>query len=324
MPPEDGTPETTGVETPIVPTPVTIPVKEPAAEEAAEFNPVDEYASLSDDAIDDEMGEDDDEGEEEETAAEAGAEETPAEGDTPTEPTAEAEPSTSPEEVVQPVQAAPPAPAPEEVVTDPSAVAQAPTPAPVPQQTPEEVAAAYNNWRQNTEATLATQFSVSDELAQQFDENPQEALPRLAASVCVTAMERSLLAMTQSLPSMVNSVIASNRVAEEGEKSFFEAWPQLNMETDGDVIRSIGQAYRQHSPNASAEEFINIVGASAMVALKRSPGEAASPTAPTPPAPKPFTPAGGGGTTPRPKNTPTNQFTQLADEFEEEDASGFG
>ena len=235
------------------------------------------------------------------------------EGEVAPTPAPVAEPGPEPTPVVEPVQEAPPTPA------EPAPVA---TPA-VPQQTPEEQAAAYTKYRTDAEAVLSTQhYALSEEMANALEEDASKVIPQLMSKVYMDAMTGAINHVMKNMPQLVESAMGARDAKSKQESAFFTSWPQLDAVKHRDTIVNLGQAYRQVHPNAPAEQFIRDVGAQAVVALQlAAPGAITKvdPNAPpSTPVAAPFVPAGSsspGSSSPAPQN----KFEQLNAMFDAED-----
>lgn len=213
-----------------------------------------------------------------------------------TEPAAATEPA-------QPVVAAPAEPA------SPAAAA----PAPVSTENIQEV---FTDWRKQTEDLLAQHhYALSEEDMARLDTEPQEFIPRLAARIYLDAVSAAISQVVNYLPRMVRQVNEQDAVNSQSENAFFERWPDLKQHQQ--KVIAIGQTYRQMNPQATAEQFINEVGAAAMVSLRLDPAgkTPAAPATQQPFVPAAQTPQGG---VPKPVK-PTNIFSQLDEEFSVEE-----
>jgi hypothetical protein len=266
-----------------------------------------EFAELADLPDDLEDGDDSDV----EAVEEAGAAEAGQEGDdTPAEADADAASAASTAEVE-------PAPADAASTAQPDPAPEPePAPEPSPEMSPEQAAQVREQWLKDSTDNLAENlFAMTDEEFEQFEENPREALPKLAAKATIHAIESATSTIMMHLPTMIQSMSVQVEAQSKATEDFFAAWPALDKSKDIDTIQRIGATYRQLYPNASKEEFITNVGAQAMMALGRAPTAAAAPGAVTSeaPAPAPHRPA---GSTPRPatppKGNPSNEFEDLA------------
>ncbi len=301
--------------------PVETPEEEVPAEEAAPNEasaaPVEdatttESSELDADTITNLMtGDEDDEedlpvGEVEKPAAEEAAapseEEAPVTGSTPSEET--------------------PA-APEAAVTPPAAETQAPVEEPAPEApvqptlTPEQQQEERAKWRDDTVEALAIgQYALSEEQVDLLDTDPGKMLSRFAARVYLDSVENAAAAVMQLLPQALAQMNTQTTQSDKLKGQFFETWDKLNPEEHGSILGKLGTAYRTANPQATPDEFIRDVGASAMVALKIPFEEAvipsAEPAANLTSAHKPLGP----GVAPAPAGASgaDNAFTQIAEE----------
>jgi len=192
----------------------------------------------------------------------------------------------------------------------------APTPEAAP--TPEQVTEYYRNWRTQTEDVLAkTHYKMTQEEVDEMDLNPVEFLPKYAARVYLDAVTATMAQVNANFPRLVNEVLARNKDGDAREVTFYERWPDLKEH--GDVVLRLGSAYRQNNPGATVDDFINEVGAAAMVTLRKPMpgmvnGNGATPTVPV----KPFKPAAATPPSTGAAPPPKNPFESLNDQFDED------
>lgn len=190
-------------------------------------------------------------------------------------------------------------------------------------QTTEQIQEKFKEWRGQSEDLLAKHhYALTPEQKTEMEANPAEFIPKMMSRVYLDAVTATLTQVTQFLPRMVEHINRQAVTTGKAENSFYERWPKLK--DHGDMVIRVGQVYRSLNPMASAEDFINEVGAQTMVALRLSPeeiqaaitgGKAAKPAA-TAAAPfRPATSTPSGGIAPAVQKNP---FDALADEFEEE------
>lgn len=290
------------------------PVDEPASPDGDEASSFD-----MDDLLDDAEGGD-----------ETPPEESSAAPVEPVEPPAE--PAAPPATPVEPAPAAPP----QEPPAQPAAPAVTPAtppqepqqPAPPPQPTAEEMRQRQEAQRAEFQKSLVGLYKPGvDAIAEQLRDDPATVLPNLLAQLHIEILNSAVPAILQQVPQIVQSFNQRQQVQQTTEAKFFEAWPQLNARKSEvlPLISRFGAAFRQTNPQATTDEWIQNVGAMAMVALKVPLEAPAAPTA-TPAAPaapaggyQPAVP-GGGGPGPGAKPPQLGTFETLAEEFLQEDS----
>ena len=192
-----------------------------------------------------------------------------------------------------------------QVPAAPAATAQVPTEPAAPQEDPQKV---YEGLR----TQLTDYYKLSDDQVQLLHSEPEKVLPLMAANLALDLQQAFTLQLQRGLPAMVQSVLRTQQRSEQGEKSFFDKWPQLTKPEYRETIQRLGQTYRQLYPAASAEQFIREVGAQALVTFQipfnTETGAVQQPVAQTRYAP------------PKAASTPMsgpsgNVFEQLAEEF---------
>ena len=168
--------------------------------------------------------------------------------------------------------------------------------------------------RELAENLLATQhYVLPEELVEEIQTSPETAVPKMMAKVYLDAVANSLSHMVNMLPSLIQTTQQQTTIAQQAEEKFFATWPQLREHSD--TVMKFAHAYRHVYPTAGLDEFIQNVGAQAMIALKMQPGEQPPPQQPQQ-QPQPFQPAA--SAKPR-SNAPTaepNIWTEMALEEE--------
>lgn len=237
---------------------------------------------------------------------------TPAAEPTPEELKApEGEPA--PKVEVEPPTAAEPTQPPTEPIVEPTAPTE-----PALQLTQEQLAKHYVQWRAQSEELLATQhYAIDEKQLDAFNEDPTKFISGLSAKVYMDSVTAAIGHVMNVLPQAVEVALQVRDLTKTNEDAFYTMWPQLKRAEHHDTVVRLGMAYRQIAPNAPAETFFRDVGAQALIALK-IPMEATSEVPLAAPV-APFQPAVAIPPTGGPVNE-KNPFTQLANEFEEEDA----
>lgn len=189
---------------------------------------------------------------------------------------------------------------------------------PVVQKTPEEVQTQFREWRTQTEDVLAKHhYALNQEQLDELELNPGEFISKVASRVYLDAVTATMTQIVQSLPGMIEQYNQQNSVVSANETEFFGKWPELKEHSE--AVGRLAKSYRAANPNADREQFINEVGAQAMVALRIPPPQIqqnndkgnGKKTAP-------FVPA---STTPPAGNAPParkNSYDALASEWEEQ------
>lgn len=177
----------------------------------------------------------------------------------PTETSAAAQPTTS-------AAATPSTPA---ESAAPAITSAAVTPAEAPTSTAPAITdpvEGYQTWRGNAEKALAEGwYNLSDEQMSEFEANPREFLPRMAARVYLDAVTAATNVLARNLPTIIDNHFATRNATDAAEARFFAQWPGLK-EKSADVIR-FAKSYRHLNPNADEATFIRDVGAQVAVAL---------------------------------------------------------
>ena len=253
------------------------------------------------------------------------AEEVPPKVDEPPQPKVEEVPPTTPEppkEPVQPAAEVPPKVAAEEPKKPEEPAKLEPEEKPVevtPEQVAEDRAKLTEHWTK--------QYEMSPEDGIELLDSPHEILPAAMARLHVGVMEDTVKALGQLLPQIVARELGTIKTQASHEKAFYEKWPKLDKPEYRKVIQRVGDLYRQNNPDALIDQFIQEVGATAMIAFKIPPDDMPVGT----PAVTDLTPSGtppreqhspaqpGGGTPPQALAKPMNEFELLSIEYEKDD-----
>lgn len=181
------------------------------------------------------------EGQEADPAAVAVADQQVAQAD----PAVEAQPD--PAAAVQPDPVAQPAPA---------VVEQAAVPDQAQQQ------AQHKADEEAYRTSLETQYSLSEEDADKFFEDPNSVLPKLAANLHMQVLQHVLQVVSQALPNEIASYQARSSKQVELETQFSTRWPDLDLKKP-DVSAAIANAVtlaKKALPNADTPTLIERVG----------------------------------------------------------------
>lgn len=179
--------------------------------------------------------------------------------------------------------------------------------------TPEELRANLDQYVNQAQELLAKQvYSMTDDDVAELEENPAEFFPKVAARLHMQVMQASVMNVARMLPMLMENINSAKTAATSHEEAFFQKWPSLQGKNE--VVTRIGQVYRQMYPQATAEQFINDVGAQATVALglnSKAPEEQAAPKA------APHKPAGASAAPRAAPRKDTNEFALLAEDDED-------
>ncbi len=254
------------------------------------------------------------------------AEEVPPKVDKPPQPKVEEIPpkvSEPPKEPVQPAAGEePPKPVVEEPKKPEEQAKIVPEEKPV-EVSPERVA------KDRTDLTnhWTKQYEMSPEEGIEFLDAPHEVVPGVMARLHVGVLEDAVRAIGQLLPQIVARELGTIKTQASHEEAFYAKWPKLDKPEYKTVIRRVGDLYKQNNPDAPVEQFIQEVGATAMIAFKIPPDDmpvgafAGAVLTPSelPPRTQHSPAQPGGGTPPPAPAKPMNDFELLSVEFEKED-----
>lgn len=190
----------------------------------------------------------------------------------------------------------------------------------------DEAASLFTEWRDTTENLLAEHvYKMTEDQVAELNENPAAYIPKAMSRVYLDSISAAFQQFTIYLPRMVDQVLEMKEKNSKNENDFFSAWPELAKHEKGkETVLRLGAAYRQANPGATTEEWINEVGAQAMVTLRLTPTNGHANGAngngkvdeKTPPVKeKAFKPASNTPAKETPKQKPTNPFEAMAEEF---------
>lgn len=203
-------------------------------------------------------------------------------------------------------------PKPEETVVEtPEVVAELET------VNPEEQRLQLQQFTQQAETLLAEQvYQMTDEQITAFEDDPGKMLPQFAARVHMQAMQATTVQVSRLLPQMIQAISNQTDTSAQFENQFDKAWPDLAENKD--MVMRVGAVYRQMNPKASAEQFINDVGAQVMVAVgKQGMQTPAVAEVQSPQNLAPHTPAGVGGAAKVTPKATTNEFSLMSEELDD-------
>lgn len=245
------------------------------------------------------------------------AEETPAEKtETPAEQVTEE--SETPAETPEAEEGETETPA-EETPVPEQETEEPPQPAAESQLTPEEAQANREKVEAELRTALEDVYAFSDEDATALAVEPEKVLPKLAANLHVSVLQAATQGVIAQLPGLIDAVMKGREVSSQAEDAFYGKWPKLKGHED--TVMRITQTYRALNPGAPMEQAIQEIGTQAMFMLRIPMDDAPAETVTTPQATTPPTPASPGSSTVAPVIPPAsdNPFTQMAEEFIEED-----
>jgi hypothetical protein len=213
----------------------------------------------------------------------------PAPVATPATPAAAPAP---PAPVVTPAAPAASPPSPEPPAVPPVAATAAQPASPEP-QAPQPV-----DWAKHRETflpKLQEMYKLSEQEVQDFQTNPGEAIPKLAAEMHYKVMMALHASVMELVPQMLQSEMRQQTLRTQHEDTFYGRWPQLKEAKAKDpqkveaTINEAIRAYRVANPKVTMAELVEKVGFLAMMTLGIPP-TALSPQAPPAPAAPPSIP----------------------------------
>ena len=191
---------------------------------------------------------------------------------------------------------------------------------PVTPPTPETPAPDYTAWRTERLGQLEQQYALNEADAAALLTEPETVLPKLAAAVHMEVLESAMRGMQAMMPVLMQQVNQHTELNTRAKNLFTSINPDLADPQFEPAIMQLGQVYRNVNAKASPEEAARAIGNLVRSALGIAAPAVAAPSAPaaSPVAPVPFTPARGGGSGNAPLPA-SNAFTQLANEFLQDD-----
>lgn len=190
--------------------------------------------------------------------------------------------------------------------------------------TAEAIEAAYQQYEANILPQLEQRYALSEEQLAELEENPGQAIPKIAARIHYQAQVAAYTGVMSQMPRIVHTMIVRERSIQQAEERFYSRWPQLR-EHESHVNATL-QTYRRANPKATMQDMIERAGAMAMVSLGLDPRtqeqqQQEQQAAETTTAAAPARPAGtgGSGAARTADRGAVSIWEQMADEIEEED-----
>lgn len=203
-------------------------------------------------------------------------------------------------------------------VTEPVKSTEPPKVEPPVGPTPEQVAAD----RKILTDQWAEKYKITEEEGVELIDKPHEVLPQAMAKLHVGVLEDLVTTLSTLLPGIVAKELNAVETRTKDKVAFYKAWPKLDDPKHRTTVERMGALHAQNNPGMPKEQFIQEVGATAMIALRIPPDEVVPPGATPPAVPPvaPFIPAHpGGGTPPKAPEAEKNMFETMSVEFEQED-----
>ncbi len=202
---------------------------------------------------------------------------------------------------------------------------------PPPQETPEQKA--ERERREAEERKQATQkleeyYKLPDDLAARLATEPETVLPVMAARLHETVMRGVQEVVARAVPQMLHQYQTVTKANEESRSKFYDRWPSLKAHEE--QVLQIGQMFRQMNPKATPQDALEKIGKLACAALgitedqpKGRSGQSPAPRRPNNQPRRPgFRPAAVEGSQGGNSPPAENVFTELAEEFIDEDRGG--
>lgn len=144
------------------------------------------------------------------------------------------------------------------------------------------------NWEEHRKTflpKLQEMYKMSDQEIQDFQTNPGEAIPKLAAELHYKVMMALHSSMMEMMPHAIASETKRTEASTKYEKAFYDKFPQLKAAVDKDqkaedTINQAIKAFRVANPKASMDDLIKNVGLLSMLSLGINPLEGMQQVAP--------------------------------------------
>lgn len=126
---------------------------------------------------------------------------------------------------------------------------------------PLSVASGLGQMRNEAIAHIAkTMFPLTEKDIEGLETNAGEVIPQLLARVFVAAQETYLQQLSRMIPAAFQRLNEKQTAFKKNEEAFFKAWPQLNVQTHGELIQRVGKVWRQQNPTATLEQAVKEIG----------------------------------------------------------------
>jgi hypothetical protein len=215
------------------------------------------------------------------------------------EEVAESEPETEAQPEAEPVAEAEPQPTVQETTPEPEQ--------PVQPQSPQVLTPEQQEWqrqqqelyqqqllaqRQQQQTTqrqqaldnLARNYVLDPKTAEEFEVNPTEAIPKMAAHLHMAVLEQVLPLVQRMIPPTVQQVQKQTSTVQADEETFFSDYPELREHAD--KVGQFAAIWRRMNPQADFDTAKKAIGDHMKIALglHQAP-PSADPTPPPPPPP---------------------------------------
>lgn len=111
------------------------------------------------------------------------------------------------------------------------------------------------------------QFKLSGEMQEKLADSPEEAVPELLSGLYLDVMQGVIGFITQQIPMIVRSQMASRESETKYTGDFYKAYPALKDDSLTPTVIQYAQALRGIHPKMQDTEFIKLLGDTVSVAL---------------------------------------------------------
>lgn len=123
-----------------------------------------------------------------------------------------------------------------------------------------------------TQALAENVYKISEADMDAFLSGDSTKVSQALARVHINAVGSAMKVVSQYMPIWVGNMLRLHQTANDAEKSFWDANPDLNRQTHNQLAQTAARAYRQINPRATSEEMNRVVGAMVMAAAGVTPG----------------------------------------------------
>jgi len=122
--------------------------------------------------------------------------------------------------------------------------------------------------RANALPQLEALYKPSEAEARDLEDNPAEVLPKMFARMHMDLTETVINSVVRQIPVLMQRANSKKEATSSVEKVFFDRWKELDTPEGRKTVNSYRKVFLQTNPGMTKGEYVNTVGAAAMVAMR--------------------------------------------------------
>ena len=166
---------------------------------------------------------------------------------------------------------------------------------------------------------LEKHYALSPEQVTEIEENPSQAIPKLAARIHYHAQIAAYTGIMSQIPRIIGTMVERHQAVNAADTKFKARWPLLADPKYAQQVDTTLRTFRAVNKDISTDEMIEKAGLIAMMSLGLAPTAMPQPSVPAQPV-LPARPAGVGGSMAPAQRGSVNPFEQLAENWEDADS----